>query len=360
MSVNLKGRKNAQSEPVPAQELVMAGGQTPWGNDQPPAGNPFAETGAPEGMPTVPPPPPPFAPGDEADAEAPSGRKAPSRKVLAIAAAVVILLGGGYYYTTTTGSGSGTGSSSAAATAAANKAKIAALRAKAAAGKPAAGATAAVGGKPATGAKAATGTKPVVPAKGGAAKPPAKGGAAKPPAKGAAAKPAPAAKPAVKPVTGGAKSVPAGVPETAALPGRIGEWSKLAAAKVPDKLAKYDPDLGTSTSNVQRGDFGIGDNVYLTIATGDHTPNAKKSALQILVANVPSLQSLGFVVAPPFAVSHAPYGGTAACTTLTVNDVLGIACVWMDNNTFGFISAPNRAETNARSILAMVRGSVEH
>jgi hypothetical protein len=343
MSVNLKGRKNAQSEPVPAPELVMAGGQTPWANDQPPAGNPFAETGAPEGMPTMPPPPPPFAPGEEADAEAPSGRKAPSRKVIGIAAAVVILLGGGYFYTTTTGSSSGSASTSAAATAAANKARNAALRAKAAAGvKPATGAAAAAG----AGAKPAAGAKPVVATKPGA----------KPvtPAKAAT-------KPAAKPVTPGAKSVPASVAFHAALPGRIGLWSKLVVAKVPTGLAKYDPDLGTTPSDIQEGYFGgTLEQPYLYVETGNHSPKAAKTALQILQAGIPDLRKLGFVVAPPFAVSHAPYGGTAACTTLTANDVLGVACFWVDNNTFGFISAPHRVESNARSILAMVRGSVEH
>jgi flagellar basal body-associated protein FliL len=301
-------------------------------------------------MPTMPPPPPPFAPGEEADAEAPSGRKAPSRKVIAIAAAVVILLGGGYYYTTTTGSSSGSDSGTAAATLAANKAKLAALRAKAAAaGKTGTSAATATG---AAGAKPVTGAKPVVPAK----------GAAKPvtPAKGAT-KPAPAAKPAVKPVTNGAKPVASSVAFHAALPGRIGLWSKLVVAKVPTGLAKYDPDLGTTPSDIQEGYFGgTLDQPYLYVETGNHSPKAAKTALQILQAGVPDLQKLGFVVAPPFAVSHAPYGGTAACTTLTANDVLGVACFWIDNNTFGFISAPHRVESQARSILAMVRGSVEH
>src|SRR4051812_19788008 len=76
MSVNLKLRKSAQSEQeAPAPELVMAGGQTPWGptpTPPPPSGNPFAEAG---GLPS-PPPPPSSPPGEEPDADAPSARKA--------------------------------------------------------------------------------------------------------------------------------------------------------------------------------------------------------------------------------------------------------------------------------------------
>ena len=352
MSVNLKGRKNAQSEPVPAPELVMAGGQTPWANDQPPAGNPFAETSAPDGMPTMPPPPPPFAPGEEADAEAPSGRKAPSRKVLAIAAAVVILLGGGYYYTTTTGSSSGSTSNTAAATLAANKAKIAALRAKAAAGKPTAGAAAATGAsaaKPGAG-KPVVATKPVTPAKG-------------------------AAKPAVKPVTNGAKPVAATVAFHAALPGRIGLWSKLASAKLPPSLAKYDADLGTSPSNVQEGLFGgTADEPNLYVITGDHTPKAGKSALQIvdLLAKdiradaAAAVAKTGLPLSNPVvypgakAVPHTPWGGTAACTTIAINDSTEVLCAWMDANTFGILAVPHQVDSRHLELINMVRGSVEH
>src|SRR5437763_13633149 len=95
MSVNLKGRKSAKTEaeaPAP-QELVMAGGQTPWANEAP-SGSPFAE----EGMPSLPPPPPPYAPGEEpAEAEA-DGKKSPISKPMVIALAAVLVLGGGGYH----------------------------------------------------------------------------------------------------------------------------------------------------------------------------------------------------------------------------------------------------------------------
>ena len=129
---------------------------------------------------------------------------------------------------------------------------------------------------------------------------------------------------------------------------------------MPDTLAKYDPDLGTTPSNVQRGSYGIGTSTYLSIVTGDHSANASKTAMQVLRKLIPELQADGFVVARPFAVAHTPYAGSAACTTLTVNDVLGVACVWMDSNTFGVIVAPHRAESQAKDILESVRGSVEH
>jgi hypothetical protein len=345
MSVNLKGRKNAQSEqPAPAPELVMAGGQTPWSNDLPPAGNPFTEAGAVGGMPTMPPPPPPFAPGDvaEVEAEVPSARKAPSRNLIIAAAAVLLLGGGGYYYLN---SGSSTptappvvkhvpvpGSPAAKAAAARAAAAAKAAAAKPAAAPGAAKATAAAGAKPASTGKAAA--KPAVPAK-------------------AAVKTPVAAKPA--------KSIPATTPFSAALPGRIGLWSKLVVAKVPTGLAKYSPELGTSPRNVQEGYFGgTLDTPYLYVQTGDHSPKAAKTALQILTAAVPDLQKLGFVLEKPYAVPHAPYGGTAACTAMTQNDVLGVTCVWMDDNTFGLIVAAHRSGSDARQILDMVRGSVEH
>ena len=354
MSVNLKGRKNAKSEQAaPAPELVMAGGQTPWGADAPPAGNPFAEAGAPAGMPTMPPPPPPFAPGEEAEAQAdaPTGRKLPNPKIIAAVAAVVVL-GGGYFYLNSGGSSTpapaphrivpvhktvgaaGTGATVGTGTAKAGTAKAGTAKGGTAkAGTAKGGVVAAKGG---------TATKTGTTGKGGTPATGTKAAATKPTAKVAA--------PVVAP----------GPAFTAALPGRIGEWSKQISLKVPDGLAKYDPSLGTSPKDIQKGDFGIGDDTYLTVEVADHSPNAKKTALEILKAGIPDLRSEGFVVAAPYAVSHAPYGGTAACTTLTVNDVLGVACVWMDNNTFGVILAPHRAQSNATSILGMVRGSVEH
>ncbi|MDX6228470.1 MAG: hypothetical protein QOI76_1860 [Frankiales bacterium] len=345
MSVNLKGRKNAQSEQaVPAPELVMAGGQTPWGSDAPPSGNPFAEPAAVTGMPTMPPPPPP-APGEEAEADAPSGRKAPNRNMIIALAAVVVLGGGGYAYSTM-------GSSSPASTPVVKHVPLpGSPAAKAAALRAAAAAKAAAAGKAAPAAAKPTGGKPA------AAKPATNG---KPPA----AKPATGGKASTKPATP-AKTpvtapVAAGTPETAALPGRIGEWSKLVSVKVTDPLAKTTPDVGSSLTNVQSGYFGNSDLApSLFVMTGDHKTTTK-TGLQLLRSLVPTLKDGGMVVAAPVAVSHAPYGGTAACTTAAKDDSLTVICAWVDDNTFGVMSAYHRAQSQAGDILANVRGSIEH
>jgi hypothetical protein len=201
-----------------------------------------------------------------------------------------------------------------------------AAKAAAAAAKAAAGAKTAKAGKPVAPAKVTTPTK--APTKAGS---PAKAG-----------------------------SVPTDTALTAALPGRIGEWSKLVSAKMPATLATYDKGLGTTPRNVQTGLFGgTVDEPYLQVVTGDHSASTSKTALQMLVATVPDLRDMGFVVAKPYAAPHAGYSGTAACTTATMNDVLGVFCVWIDTNTFGMLSAPHRAQRDAQQILDMVRGSVE-
>jgi hypothetical protein len=60
------------------------------------------------------------------------------------------------------------------------------------------------------------------------------------------------------------------------------------------------------------------------------------------------------------AVSHLPWGGTAACTTVAVFDSSEVICAWMDTSTFGIIVAPNHVDSDSLAILNMVRGSVEH
>jgi hypothetical protein len=369
MSVNLKGRKNAQSEqPAPAPELVMAGGQTPWSNDVPPAGNPFSEAGAPDGMPTSPPPPPPFAaPDEEADAEAPTGRKAPSRNLIIAAAAVLVLGGGGYFYLN-----SGSSSPSTPVAHSAPKPKVGGavgvgapkpVVGKPVAGKPVVGAPKPVVGKPVAGKPVVAGAKPVVAGAGAAAPKPVVGKAAGAP------------KPVVTAAAAPVKSVPTSTPFEAALPGRIGDWSKLASVKLPPTLAKYDSDLGTSPSNEQVGLFGgTADAPFLVAITGDHTPNASKSAKEIvdLVAKgvqaegAKAVSGFGVPIANPVvyqgahAVPHIPWGGTAACTTIAIGDSTEVICAWIDTNTFGIIVAPNRIQTQALPILNMVRGAVEH
>ena len=367
MSVNLKGRKNAQSEqPAPAPELVMAGGQTPWSSELPPSGNPFSEAGAPEGLPTMPPPPPPFAPGEEADAEAPAaGRKAPSRNLVIAAVAVLVLGGGGYFYLNSGGSTAATPAAHAAP-----KPKVGGV-----VGKTGVGAPKPVVGKP-VGKTGVGAPKPVV----------GKPVVGKPVGKTAVGAPKPVPGKVVAPgskvaasgkTTTPAKAATAATPAFhAALPGRIGGWSKLASAKLPPSLAKYDSDLGTSPSNVQTGTFGgTAANPYLYIITGDHSAETSKKAKQIvdliaqdarddaaatLKALAPNVNFANPIVYPgATAVPTAPYAGTAACTTVAVVDSSEVICAWMDTNTFGIIVVPNQVDSTSGVILAMVRGSVE-
>lgn len=333
MSVNLKLRKSAQSEQeAPAPELVMAGGQTPWGptpTTPPPSGNPFADA---DGYPAAPPPPPPFGLEDDPDAGAPSGRKV-NPKLLAAAVAVVVALGGGYF-ALNSGSGSGSGSTSTADSAlAAAKARAAAARAKAA------GTAKTTTVKPAgTGAKAALPAKTVAPAK--------------TPAKAATkASTKPKAKAATEP----------GTVMHAALPGQIGRWSKLIIAKAPASLVKYDPSIGTSLTNVQTGWYGgtVANPVTLVVVA-DHPAKAKLSALKLLRQELPDLRAAGFVVAAPEAVTAPLFSGTSACTTLTRNDILGVACMWADTGTFGFTIVAHTAGSQKIDILDTIRASVEH
>ncbi|BEP13000.1 hypothetical protein acdb102_13110 [Acidothermaceae bacterium B102] len=381
MSVNLKGRKSAKSEQAEApapQELVMAGAQTPWATELPAGGavsNPFAEQGLPPGMPTLPPPPPPFAPGEEeAEADADAKKSPFSKQVIAAIVAVVVLGGGGYFYLN---SGSSSSSTPATTGHTLTPAQLAALRAKAAAGakagttgaaaaKPAAGAAA----KPAAGAAAAkpAGAAAAGGAAGGAAKPPVTPAKAGTPAKAAApAAPAKATTPVKAGTTVTSTQTSPTVAYTAALPGAINGWDKLAGQELPNTLAKYDSDLGASASNMQYGVFGgTSDEPYLVVETGDHSANATGKALPILRSVIKDFQaedataSVRLSYADPVAVPHTPWGGTAACTLITGGDVSQVLCTWIDKNTFGVVLAPHRVMSQALGLLNVTRASVEH
>ena len=350
MSVNLKGRKSAQADQADApapQELAMAGAQTPWATEQP-SGSPFAE----QGMPTMPPPPPPYAPGEEpAEAEA-GGKKSPFSKPMILALVAVIAVGGGGYYYLNMGSSSS--STPAAKTTVLTPAQLAALRAKGAA-KPAAAAAAGAAAKPAVSVvKPGTTAKAVVPAK---PAPTAKTVA--PPAKAAAA-------PAAGTTRSSTTSSPSAV-YTAALPGAINGWDKLIGAKVPNTLASYDATVGASLTDVQEGLFGdTATDPYLAVTVAEHSPNAKGKAIDVLRGVLTFDRNRGIAVSPPFFVSHAGWGGSAACASEAAFDKAGtsdesvVVCSWIDANTVGVITAPHRIASQALPLLNSVRSQVEH
>ena len=327
MSVNLKGRKNAKAEAVQApSELVMAGGQTPWAGELPGggAGNPF--DGA--GMPAVPPPPPSYAPGEEPPAEPESGgRKLPVSKPVIIAVAAIVVLGGGYWFLTKGGSDT-----------------------------PTAPPPHHVVGHPAV----------------GAVKPPAKTGTGakagnikvKPPTKAGVAKTSKGGKAAVVKKPGKTTAIikPA-VVYTAALPGEIGDWAKIAApsAGVTTMLTEIRSNLTSNTTDVQSGAFGgTATKPYLLVVTGQAKVYAKNGAMLGAKNVALALRKGGFAVAAAVPVSHVPWGGTAACGTASSHDALWAYCVWQDHNTFGIIMAPGRTQANAPHILNMSRSAIEH
>lgn len=328
----------------------MAGAQTPWATELPAGGavsNPFAEQVLPPGMPTLPPPPPPSAPGeDEAEAEAPSGRKLPlSKQVIAAIVAVVVLGGGGYYYLN---SGSSSSSTPAPTTHTLTPAQLAALRAKGAAKagttKPT---TAAV--KPATPAKAVSPVKPATGAKAGNPATPAK-----------------AAAPAKTGTTVTSTQTASAATYTAALPGAINGWDKLIIKKVPNVLANFDKVLGASISNLQVGSFGgTSSDPYLQVAVGDHSKNPTGKAMDLLRQGLKEDRAAGIAVSASFFVPHTPWGGSAACATEAGTDAAGddssaVTCTWVDANTVGSIFATHRVASQALALLNSVRSQVEH